>query len=511
MRRSVHGWLVLALVAVLPASAAESSQGRAVDALFAEFNRAGSPGLAVGIYRNGRQIYAAGYGHADLENNVAITPRTVFHIASVSKQFVAFSAALLEHEGKLDLDGDLRQYLPYVPDFGHRITPRHLIYHTSGLRDQWSLFAFGGRDMSDRLRQVHVINMVGRQRALNFTPGSDHSYSNTGYTLLAEVVKAVSGRTLREFTDARIFRPLDMQDTLFYDDVTEIVPNRAQSYWKVEGKWHRVPLNYENVGATSLHTTVGDMLKWAGNFARPVAGNAELIREISRMGQLDDGTPINYGFGLTREIVAGHDALVHSGADAGFYSRFAYLPEQDFAVVLLANNWMDLASYLEKIVALHFDGSATSASQPLPAAIRPKRVLLQAVQGNYMRPGGALLMIRAEAGGAVMSRLNSPAEQVIFRVDGTFDDGDKWRRLGDFYRPVFDSRGRVTAVEYGGVDTVQGKVYRLQRVERAAPSIADLNQLVGEYHSAELDITYRIVMTEGKLTIGSSGRRSRSS
>src|SRR5690606_10763341 len=152
------------------------------------------------------------------EAGTPITPRTQFHVASVSKQFAAFSIALLAREGKVDLDADVRTYLPYVPDFGRKITVRHLLLHPSGLRDQWSLFEIGGRSLDDRLRQAQIVNMVARQRALNFDPGTRYSYSNTGYTLLGEIVRAVSGQSLREFAGERIFRPLGMDDTFFFDD-----------------------------------------------------------------------------------------------------------------------------------------------------------------------------------------------------------------------------------------------------------------------------------------------------
>lgn len=500
--RLAAGGLLLALVAALPAGAGESSKERALDALFAEYDRTGSPGLAVGIYRDGKPVYTAGYGYADLENNVAITPRTVFHIASVSKQFTAFSAALLERDGKLDLDADLRERLPYVPDFGHTITPRHLIYHTSGLRDQFVLFQLAGHNVGDVLRQAQVINLVSRQRALNFTPGTDHSYDNTGYTLLAELVKAVSGSSLREFTDARIFRPLGMHDTFFYDDVTGIVPNRAHSYENQDGKWHRALLSHDNVGATSLHTTVGDLLKWAGNFAHPVVGDAALIREISTMGRLDDGTPINYGFGLTKETVAGHEALLHTGSDAGFVTVFAYFPAEDFGVVLLANTWMRLEPRLEQVVALYLnDGDLRRAA--LPAVVRPKRGLAASLPGDYLRPSGSLLTIQADAKGLSMSTWRRPGEPLTFRADGSFDTGDEPRQFGDFFRPVLDGRGRVTALEYGGPNAVKGRVLRFPRADAVTPSPADLGRLVGDYRSAELDITYRVSMEGDGLTIGS--------
>ncbi|MBL8267469.1 serine hydrolase domain-containing protein, partial [Steroidobacter sp.] len=403
-----RSWLALGLAVALsacgggkqaPPPSIPAEQAK-VDAIFAEYARPGSPGVAVGIYRGGKQIYSAGYGYADLASNVAITPHTPFQIASTSKQFAAFSAVLLERDGKLDLDADLRDYLPYVPDFGRKITPRHLIYHTSGLRDQWDLFLLGGRSMSDRLRQSQIVTMVKRQRGLNFAPGAGFEYSNTGYTLLAELVGAVSGQTLREFSDTRIFRPLGMRDTFFSDDLSEIIPNRAHSYEQRDGKWHLAPLNYETVGATGLYATVEDLLRWAANFTRPVVGDAALIREFSEMGKLDDGSAIPYGFGLKRMTFSGHEAVYHNGSDAAFRSQFAYFPEQDFAVVLLANNGMNLQPAFEKVIAAYLPAATTQNS--LPALTTPEPSLVDALQGTYLTPGGSTVLLSKGAHGLVL-------------------------------------------------------------------------------------------------------------
>jgi CubicO group peptidase (beta-lactamase class C family) len=495
--------LMCAAAAATDASKANVPKETSVDALFAEWHRPGQPGLAVGIYQRGKQVYANGYGYADLENNIPISPRTVFHIASVSKQFVAFSAVLLQRDGILNLEEDIRAHLPYVPDFGHRITPRHLIYHTSGLRDQWSLFTLGGRDMDDRLRQSQVVNMVKRQRALNFSPGSDFSYSNTGYTLLSELVAAVSGQSFREFTDTRIFRPLGMYQTLFFVDVTEIVPNRAHSYKKEKGKWHRSLLNFDNVGATGLHTTVGDLLRWAGNFTQPVVGDAALIREFTQMGRLDDGTPINYGSALTNETFVGRKALRHSGSDAGFRSLFAYFPEEDFAVALLANTPMDLVAPMEQITALYLNAGRVPSSETIPASLTPDRSLLKAIQGHYMQPHSMTMIFEDSSAGVVMKNFGSEPRSVIFRVDGTFDFGNAQRRSGDFYKPIYDNRGRITAIGEGRPNVVNGRVSQYQRIEPVTPSDTDLQRLTGAYRSTELDITYDVTLAYGELLISS--------
>ena len=202
----------------------------AMDRIFADYALQGSPGAAVAVVQDGQVAFAKGYGLAHLEYNVAITPQTVFHIASISKQFTCFAVCLLKRKGLLDYDDDIRRYLPYIPDFGHTVSIRHLMHHVSGLRDQWELLRLAGWRMDDVITQEHVRKLVSRQESLNFAPGSEFLYSNTGYTLLAELVAAVSGITFREFCHTEIFAPLGMNSTHFHDDHEEIVPKRAYSY-----------------------------------------------------------------------------------------------------------------------------------------------------------------------------------------------------------------------------------------------------------------------------------------
>ena len=199
---------------------------RKIDSLFSRYTTT-TPGCAVAIIKNREIVLKKGYGMANLEYNVPITPSSIFHIASESKQYVAFCMLLLEQQGKLSLDDDIRKYLDYVPDFGKKITIRHLIHHTSGLRDQWQLLANAGWQLDDVITQEHIIKLVSKQKALNFEPGEEQLYCNTGYTLMAEIVKKASGLSLREYTDKYIFKPLEMNNTHFHDNYREIVPNRT--------------------------------------------------------------------------------------------------------------------------------------------------------------------------------------------------------------------------------------------------------------------------------------------
>jgi CubicO group peptidase (beta-lactamase class C family) len=501
MQRLFALLLVLVASGIAQASTTDRNKEASVDALFAELAAPGSPGAAVGIYRGGRVIFAKGYGLADLESGAPITPRTPFHVASMSKQFAAFAIALLAREGKVDLDADVRTYLPYFPDLGVKITTRQLIQHTSGLRDQMTLFMLGGRDIRDVLRQEQVIQMVKRQQALEFAPGTRFKYSNTGYTLLAEIVRSVTGKTLRQFTTERIFTPLGMKHTFFYDDVREVVPGRAHSYYREgDGPWLRYLLNLEMVGASNLTTTVEDLALWAGNFSKPRVGDAALIHQISRGGALNDGTPIHYGFGLFElpefePSVGGRRAIGHSGSDAMFLTYFVYYPEHDFAITILANTGIDLPKRIAAIADLYLPPNESPAST-VPAIVAPPAFAqLEALVGTYLHPANRSVTLERKGDRLVgRERYSSEVFEVVFRADGSFDVGPR-RRYS--FRAVRAASGAVVALERVQVSGLPSD--RFERVARVTSSAAELARLAGDYRSDELDITYTIGVENGRL------------
>src|SRR5882762_3288440 len=227
MRISIKYFITLFLFSFLEisrsgAQGVPDSIGKKIDDLFSYLNKPNSPGCAIGIVRNDSLIYAKGYGMANLEYSIPISPETIFHMASVSKQFTAYSIVLLARQGKLNLDDDIHKYLPWFPDLKEKITIRHLLNHTSGIRDQWQLLAIAGTRLDDVITQDQIIKILSKQQALNFKPGEEYSYSNSGFTMLAEIVRAVSGKSLRKFTDSAVFKPLGMNNTHFHDDYTEI-------------------------------------------------------------------------------------------------------------------------------------------------------------------------------------------------------------------------------------------------------------------------------------------------
>lgn len=340
-------FLVFALISSLAATCAaqstptdktEAKPEAKVDALFAHLDTTVSPGCALSVIRDHKIIYERGYGMADLDHNVPITPTTVFHVASMSKQFTASSILLLAQEGKLSLDDPARKYVPELPDFGTPVTIRELLHHTSGLRDQWDLLDLSGwRISQDLITDADVLYVVSHQKELNFPPNTRYLYSNTGFTILAQIVARVSGQSLRDFTTARIFAPLGMKNTHFRDDFQEIVKNMAYGYEPAGGTFHLSVTNYDTVGATSLLTTVEDLALWDENFYNPRVGGASLVHDLEEQGRLNSGEQINYAAGLVITKYRGLNIVDHGGADAGYRSDLIRFPDQHFSVACLCN------------------------------------------------------------------------------------------------------------------------------------------------------------------------------
>ena len=328
-----------------------------VDQLFAEWNRSDSPGAALAVTRDSEIIYKQGYGMANLEYDIPITTTTIFDIASVSKQFAAFAIATLAHDGKLSLDDDIRVYLSDVPDFGNTITIRHLLHHTSGLRDWVQSLVIAGDMMDDVISFKHILKMARGQKTLNFEPGAEFLYSNTGYNLLAEIVETVTGDSFGTWTDANIFKPLAMTDTHFHDDHEMILKNRAYSYQAVEnGGFKHAINNTTALGSSSLYSTVEDLAKWILNFDDTCIGERTVIEQMHQRGVLNNGEQIDYAFGLNIGGYRGLKTVGHSGSWRGFRSHLIRFPDQKFGVVILCN--LDIFNPLglaEKVADLYLD------------------------------------------------------------------------------------------------------------------------------------------------------------
>jgi CubicO group peptidase (beta-lactamase class C family) len=296
-----------------------------------------APGVSIGVMQNGKMVYNKGFGYADIESEEKVTPKTIFHVASVSKQFTAFSIALLVDQGKLSLKDDIRKYLPEIYDFGKTITIDHLIHHTSGLRDQWNLLAMAGWRLDDVITKKQILRLISKQRELNFNPGDEMVYCNTGYTLLAEIVSRVSGKSFADWTQENIFQPIGMKNTLFYDDHEKIVMGRAYSYQPNPTGFKKSVLSYANAGATSLFTTPEDLSLWAMNFETMKVGSPRVMAMMDQRFILSKGDTISYAFAQDIGKYKSLNTRAHSGGDAGFRSFLLRFPDQHFSVSVFSN------------------------------------------------------------------------------------------------------------------------------------------------------------------------------
>jgi CubicO group peptidase (beta-lactamase class C family) len=311
----------------------------AVDAVFADFAKLGSPGCSVAVARDGNLLYARGYGMANLELDVPLTPSSVFDIGSTSKQFTAASILLLKKQGKLSINDDIHKYLPELPDYGKTISILNMLNHTSGLRDYLALFELAGENIDSVTTDEEALALIARQKALNFDPGSEYLYSNTGYFLLSVIVKRVSGKSLRDFAAENIFQPLDMTHTQYRDSHTSLIANRALAYEAAE-KGTRYTLNvsyFEQTGDGAVHTTVGDLLKWDENFYSAKVGGKELLVEMQQTATLTSGKHIGYAKGLWVGTYRGLLMVRHGGSWGGYRAELLRFPDQHFSVVCLCN------------------------------------------------------------------------------------------------------------------------------------------------------------------------------
>ncbi len=471
-----------------------------VDALFAQWAKPDSPGAAVAVVRGGEIACKGGYGMANLEYNVPIEPATVFHVASISKQFTAFCVALLAHEGRISLDDDIRQYIPEVPAFGPTITVRHLIHHTSGLRDQWELLILGGWRMDDVITRDQIMKMVRRQSELNFEPGAEHLYCNTGYTLLAEVVERVSGQPFPGFARERIFEPLAMNNTHFHRDHEMIVKNRAYSYGPDKGVLKKKVLSYATVGASSLFTTVEDLSRWVANFESKRVGGPEVLALMGQEFILTDGTVLDYAFGLKAGQYRGLKTISHSGADAGFRSHLVMFPEEDLAVIVLSNlstfKPADLAFSVADLYLADSPGR-TDSDQTIASPVAgdgPEPPLpVEDILGTYLIMDMiGLTIARDNEDELVMKAPLIGQRQLTASKDGSYQISDLDQEL-DFRRK---EGGKVAcSLSLNGYG-VQG-----ERIETCQVSPETLTALEGDYYSPELDTTYRLRRRDGQIVV----------
>jgi len=458
-------WVAFALAAVaalVVVGAQPGDAGAKVDRVFAKWT-AGTPGCAVGVASGGKPVLAKDYGMADLEHDVAITPETIFEAGSVSKQFTAAAILWLAREKKLSLDDLVRTYIPELPPYSPDITIRHMLTHTSGLRDWGNVAAIAGWPRTTRVHtHAHVLEIASRQRALNFTPGTHWSYTNTGFNLSAVIVERVSGQSFQDFTRAHLFQPLGMTHTSWRDDYTRIVKGRAVAY-RERDKIFSTDMPFENVyGNGGLLTTVGDLLTWNEHFDAAAEGDPLSTALQQQPGRFADGRAHGYALGLFVGTYKGVREVDHSGSTAGYNAFLTRFPDHHLSVAVLCNATSGQATQYAHAVADIYLGDRAKGPAPAPARSTEE--------------------IAAHAG-----MYRSTVTGVPITVGGSRDTlrGRTW---------TFDGRGAVATDEYGTTE-------RYDRVTAAHPSPQDLAAYTGSYVSDEAETEFRAELKDGQLVL----------
>jgi len=461
-----------------------------IDSLFAEFGPE-TPGAAVAVVRDGQLLFTGAYGMADLEHEIPVTTSTVFDIASFSKQFAGMAVAMLVKRGSISLDEDIRTYLPDVPDFGTTITVRHLVHHTSGIRDWPATLGIAGWQFDDVISFEQIMTMVRHQQDLNFPPGSEYSYSNTGYNLLARIVAQVSGTSFREWTDVHLFGPLGMEQTHFQDDHRELIPNRAYGYARSKDGYRTTHNGLTAYGSSSLFTTIDDLVQWAANFDDPLVGGVSVIDLMHQSGQLNSGRPVPYAFGLAFGEYRGLRTSSHGGSWANFRTHFLRFPEQHFTVMVLSN----LASFnpgercyrvADLYLADHMSPVTADRQDDERPEVAVDGALLEEYVGTF-KLGPAWLVTITREGDRLMTQATAEDKFPMNAMSDTEFWVDDYGASIRFRR---DSSGAVSWIQYRGIQA--------PRVELFEPTADQLGEYVGRYVSEELGTAYDIVQrTDG--------------
>lgn len=472
-----------------------------VDKLFTQWDKPDSPGCALAIIKDGKIIYKKGYGMANLEHGIPITPESVFYIGSVSKQFVSISIALLVKHGKLSLDDDIREYLPELPDYGTPITVQNLIYHTSGLRDYLTLLGIAGIDFGT-YHEDDVVELIARQRELNFNPGERYLYSNSGYFLLAVIVKRASGKSLREFTDEHIFKPLGMKNSHFHDDYTMLIKNRATGYFPAGGgKYRNFISTFDCVGSGGLFTSVEDLFSWDQNFVHKKIGGKDVFDLMHTKGKLNSGKELDYAFAITIGSYKGLKTVGHGGALGGYRSAILRFPEQNFSVICLSNLSSFNPSRISRQVADIY--LADQFKEEVKPEIKPaeegkfiqlSEEKLKEKAGDYIKPKTGDIMRLFIREGKLYTRVTGQAyplaavSETEFRVlEVPIDMVLRFEKQGKG-KPLLMHMYREGA---------EPETYESFKMPK--PTLDQLKEYIGDYDSEELEVTFRLRLKKDKL------------
>jgi CubicO group peptidase (beta-lactamase class C family) len=487
-------------------SAAQTLPGK-VDQLFAELDETWMPGAVVVVLKDGEIVHTNAFGMADLEGKVPLTTTTPINICSIGKQLTAFAIALLADRQQLGLDDDIRDHLPWVPDFGHPITIRHLVHHTSGLREMDDLWSLADRT-GVPLPRSDVLWYVQHQQELNFPPGERYLYCNTGYILLGEIIEAVTGSPFIEWMHANVLDPLGMHDTHFYHDVEALPDGFAWSYRLGPNggiqRYEMFPAWY--VAAGNVFTTAEDLERWLLHLEDPSICSHRLIEQMAQGGKLNNGESTSYAFGQDRQTYRGQSVLEHGGGGWGYRSYIMRFPEHRFATIVVSNFVYGKAfTRARQITDLYLSAHLKDAKPDDEYVNRRRAIaidpdLLDTYAGTYQQSSGATATVTRQ-GSQLLAQI-AGLDRLTLYPDSASSFFIKEADL----RVVFDIEGREHAVRLTVLSPADTVTYTRNGGARTdGPDLADY---VGRYVSEELDVQHVILLENKRIWVRSpSGAR----
>ncbi len=500
------GWLLVALLfcsgsfAALSARDAGADPESIVQQFIADFDNDETPGGVVMVMRDGEVVYTYAFGMANLTHDVPFETGTPTNIGSTSKQFTAFAIALLEEEGKLSVEDDIRRYIPELPHLGDTVRLRHLIPHTSGYREYLNSLAMSGQYLNDHIRREDIIQLIQRQPELQNTPGDRYSYNNTGYALLTMVVEEVTGKKFPVWMEENVFQPLDMNDTYIRTHPGDIIPGSAQGYSVGEDLVRAIPDIYASMGPGGIYTTVGDLEKWIKNFYMPLPGHQAIIRKMQTPFLLNNSSSTSYGYGLIMGELNGLEMVQHGGADVAHRSMVMMFPEVQGAVVTQSNNNTFPNQVANKVAEVFFADVMELQESELeedPDLFVYDVENFDELAGRYeMEAAPGFIMEFTRAGDKIYAQATGqPRFEIFASSDSTF------------YLTVVEASMTFHRNEEGDVHALtlhQSGNHRLNRLKEPAwePSEDDLDNYKGRYFSEELEAFYTVALNEdGKLVL----------
>ena len=461
-----------------------------IDSLVPKEVKDNTPGLVIGIVKDGELLFSKGYGLANISYNLLNDNEMLYNIGSVSKQFLGYAFAMLHVEGKLNIDDSVNKYLDEWPEFNYKVTLRHLLSHTSGYREAYSISNLAGRTIDvDRLTRKECLEVVRRQPELEFIPGSRWVYNSTAWVILAEVLKKVTGQEADKWVEENILKPLRMDDTQIENFVGEVIINTAESYsFEKEKGFVNKKSNRAIFGAADIYTNIKDLVNWINNYKTMKIGGKAVNKIFLKPHILNDGANSEYALGIVNDYYKGLKRYTHTGSHEEFLSQISYYPDHDLGIIVISNfgskGFLPTTKIADLLLKKHMKVKEL------------KEIKKIEIKKNSLKEYAGLYMIST-----FNETLNLKVLNGVLAIDGE-------TKLIPVSRNTFRVKGwsgqiHIEKSSKGEIilTTINGTKETYTKIERWNPTELDLEKYVGDYWSDEIETVYHIHIEKEKLII----------